>query len=67
MVTSIFIRQQVESGNDVGASAVSVVLLVLSLLLLGAISLIQRWASRRDRTVDVESTIMPFAGGGGGQ
>jgi sulfate/thiosulfate transport system permease protein len=44
MVSSIFIRQQIESGNDVGASAVSVVLLVASLLLLAIVSLIQRWA-----------------------
>ena len=49
-VTSVFIRNQVESGNDVGASAVSVVLLVASLLLLGAVSLIQRWAVRHDRS-----------------
>ena len=35
MVSSVFIRQQIESGNDIGASAVSVVLLVASLLLLG--------------------------------
>ena len=49
-VTSVFIRNQVESGNDVGASAVSVVLLVASLLLLGCVSLIQRWAIRHDRS-----------------
>jgi sulfate transport system permease protein len=49
-VTSVFIRNQVESGNDVGASAVSVVLLVASLLLLGVVSLIQRWAIRHDRS-----------------
>ena len=49
MVSSVFIRQQIESGNDVGASAVSVVLLVASLLLLACVSLIQRWASRHDR------------------
>ena len=35
-VSSVFIRSQIESGNDVGASAVSVVLLGASLLLLGA-------------------------------
>jgi sulfate transport system permease protein len=50
MVASIFIRQQIESGNDTGASAVSVVLLVASLLLLGLISLIQRWAGRHERS-----------------
>jgi sulfate transport system permease protein len=65
MVASIFIRQQIESGNTTGAAAVSVVLLLASLLLLGVVSLIQRWAGRHDRTVEIESTIMPHAGGGG--
>ena len=45
-VTSVFIRNQVESDNLVGASAVSMVLLVASLLLLGCVSLIQRWSAR---------------------
>ncbi len=48
MVSSIFIRQQIESGNEVGASAVSVVLLIASLLLLAIVSLIQRWGSRHE-------------------
>jgi sulfate/thiosulfate transport system permease protein len=48
-VASVFIRNQIESGNEVGASAVSVVLLLASLLLLGCVSLIQRWAIRHDR------------------
>ena len=33
-VSSVFIRNQIESGNEIGAAAVSVVLLVASLLLL---------------------------------
>jgi sulfate transport system permease protein len=66
MVSSIFIRQQIESGNEVGASAVSVVLLAASLVLLAIVSLIQRWGSRHERSVEVGSTIMPFSGGGGG-
>ncbi|HEU4739552.1 MAG TPA: sulfate ABC transporter permease subunit CysT [Solirubrobacterales bacterium] len=48
-VSSVFIRNQVESGNEVGAAAVSVVLLVASLLLLASVTLIQRWAIRHDR------------------
>jgi sulfate/thiosulfate transport system permease protein len=48
-VSSVFIRNQVESGNETGAAAVSVVLLVASLLLLACVSLIQRWAVRHDR------------------
>src|SRR3954453_20965879 len=49
MVSSIYIRQQIESGNDTGASAVSVVLLAASLVMLALVSLIQRWAVRHDR------------------
>jgi sulfate transport system permease protein len=65
-VTSVFIRNQVESGNDVGASAVSVVLLVASLLLLGVVSLIQRWAIRHDRSSsEFIPTIAKDVGGGG--
>jgi sulfate transport system permease protein len=55
MVASVFIRQQIESGNEVGASAVSVVLLVASLLLLASVTLIQRWASRHERSTEAEA------------
>jgi sulfate transport system permease protein len=66
-VTSVFIRNQVESGNDVGASAVSVVLLVASLLLLACVSLIQRWAIRHDRSSsEFIPTIAKDVGDGGG-
>src|SRR6478735_9254722 len=41
MVASVFIRQQIESGNDTGAAAVSVVLLLASLLCLTIVGLIQ--------------------------
>jgi sulfate transport system permease protein len=65
-VSSVFIRQQIESGNDTGAAAVSVVLLLAALLCLAFVSLIQRWGSRHERSqVEVGSTIMPFSGGGG--
>jgi sulfate/thiosulfate transport system permease protein len=63
MVASIFIRQQIESGNEVGASAVSVVLLLASLLLLGAVTLIQRWSSRHERGGS-GATTMPMSGFG---
>ena len=49
-VSSVFIRQQIESGNNTGAAAVSVVLLLASLLLLGLVTLIQRWGSRHERS-----------------
>jgi sulfate transport system permease protein len=48
LVASVFIRQQIESGNEVGAAAVSVVLLGASLALLGVIGLIQRWGNRHE-------------------
>ncbi|HET9185252.1 MAG TPA: ABC transporter permease subunit, partial [Solirubrobacterales bacterium] len=44
-VSSVFIRQQIESGNETGAAAVSVVLLVASLLCLATVGLIQRRSS----------------------
>ena len=46
-VSSVFIRGQIESGNVPGAAAVSVVLLAISLLLLFAVGLLQRWGVRR--------------------
>jgi sulfate/thiosulfate transport system permease protein len=46
LVASVFIRQQIESGNETGAAAVSVVLLAAALAMLAAISLIQRWSTR---------------------
>jgi sulfate/thiosulfate transport system permease protein len=66
MVSSVYIRQQIESGNDTGAAAVSVVLLLASLLCLVLVGLIQRWSGRHERpTPEPGSTIMPFAGSGG--
>ena len=66
-VSSVFIRNQIESGNEVGASAVSVVLLVASLLLLALVSLIQRWAIRHDRsTSEFIPTLAKDVSGGGG-
>ncbi len=66
-VSSVFIRNQIESGNEIGASAVSVVLLVASLLLLGVVSLIQRWAIRHDRSSsEFIPTLAKDVGGDGG-
>jgi sulfate/thiosulfate transport system permease protein len=48
-VASVFIRTQVENGNYAGASAVSVVLLVISLVMLACLTLVQRWGSKHDR------------------
>lgn len=63
MVSSIFIRQQIESGNEIGASAVSVVLLFASLLLLAVVTLVQRWGSRHERSSGGGLTVMPMSGG----
>jgi sulfate transport system permease protein len=46
-VASVFIFSQVESGNNPGASAMSVVLLGVSLVLLASVGLAQRWGTRR--------------------
>ncbi len=48
-VSSVFIRSQIEGGNLSGASAVSVVLLVVSLLLLTCVSFAERWGNRHER------------------
>jgi sulfate transport system permease protein len=46
-VSSVFIRSQIETGNTAGASAVSVVLLTLSVLMLVAVSLLARSGRNR--------------------
>jgi sulfate transport system permease protein len=48
-VASVFIFGQIESDRVVGAAAVSVVLLGVSLLVLLSISLVSRWGSKHDR------------------
>jgi sulfate transport system permease protein len=47
-VSSVFIRSQIESGNVAGASAVSVVLLAISLALLIGVSFFARSGRHRD-------------------
>ncbi|HET6507190.1 MAG TPA: sulfate ABC transporter permease subunit CysT [Baekduia sp.] len=47
-VSSVFIFKQIESDNPVGAAAVSVVLLLVSLLMLVALRVIESWGSRHD-------------------
>jgi sulfate transport system permease protein len=48
-LASVYIFGQIESDNPIGAAAVSVVLLVLSLLVLLLISGVARWGARHDR------------------
>src|SRR3954451_16921514 len=61
-VSSGFIRQQIEFGNDTGAAAVSVVLLLAALVCLAFVSLIQRWGSRHERSQGAGLTNMPMSG-----
>jgi sulfate/thiosulfate transport system permease protein len=66
-VASIFIGQQIETGNEVGASAVSIVLLGMALICLLIITLIQRWGSRHERAQGAGAgglTNMPMSGFG---
>ena len=48
-VASVFVYKQIESDNPGGAAAVSVVLLLLSLLVLIAIRYLGAWGSRHER------------------
>jgi sulfate transport system permease protein len=48
-VTSIFIGRQIETGNEAGAAALSIVLLAMALVCLFVITLIQRWGSRHEK------------------
>src|SRR6202000_2905213 len=45
-VASILIGQQIEQGNESGAAAISIVLLLMALVCLLLITLIQRWGTR---------------------
>jgi sulfate transport system permease protein len=48
-VASMFIFKQIESDNPVGAAAISVVLMLLSLVVLFGIRALGRWGARHDR------------------
>jgi sulfate transport system permease protein len=55
-VSSVFIRSQIETGNESGAAAVSVVLLALSVAMLIAVSVIAR-SGRHDKKGLLRNTI----------
>jgi sulfate/thiosulfate transport system permease protein len=61
-VSSVYIKQLIENGNDTGAAAVSVVLLAASLACLVVVSLIQRWSARHERSSGGGLTSMPVSG-----
>jgi sulfate transport system permease protein len=61
-VSSVFIRSQIESGNNTGAAAVSVVLLGAALAMLAVITFVQRWGSRHERSSGDGLTVMPMSG-----
>jgi sulfate transport system permease protein len=48
-VASMFIFKQIESDNPIGAAAISVVLLLISLIILIGIRGLGRWGARHDR------------------
>jgi sulfate transport system permease protein len=48
-VASVFVFKQIESDNPTGAAAVSVVLLVISLIVLAGIRALERWGMRHAR------------------
>src|SRR6201747_1419706 len=61
-VASIFIGQQIETGNETGAAAVSIVLLVAAVVMLAVITFVQRWGSRHERSSGGGLTVMPMSG-----
>ena len=64
-VSSIMIGQQIETGNETGAAAISIVLLAMALVCLLIITLIQRWGSRHERAQGAGAgglTVMPMSG-----
>jgi sulfate transport system permease protein len=64
-VSSVFIATQIENGQNTGAAAVSVVLLLAAMVMLGLITLIQRWSSRHERSPGAGAgglTAMPMSG-----
>src|ERR1700744_4051623 len=66
-VASILIGQQIEQGNESGAAAISIVLLIMALVCLLLITLIQRWGTRHERAQGAGAgglMTMPLADGG---
>jgi sulfate/thiosulfate transport system permease protein len=47
-VSSVYVSKQIESDNPIGAAAVSVVLLAVSLVVLFGIRYLERWGGRHD-------------------
>jgi len=48
-VASLYVFQRINSGDETGAAALAVLLLVISLVILLAIGGVRRWATRHDR------------------
>ena len=48
-VTSVYVFQHLNAGDTTGASALAVLLLVISLGVLLGIGTVRRWATRHDR------------------
>src|SRR6201996_377893 len=65
-VASILIGQQIEQGNETGAAAISIVLLLMALVCLLLITLIQRWGTRHERAQGAGAGGFTVSGSGGG-
>lgn len=65
-VASLFIGQQIETGNETGAAAVAIVLLVMALVCLLLITLALRWGTRHERAqgAGAGGLNMPMSGVG---
>jgi sulfate transport system permease protein len=64
-VSSVFIASQIENGQNTGAAAVSVVLLLAAVVMLGLITLLQRWSNKHERSQGGDAgglTVMPMSG-----
>lgn len=66
-VSSVFIRGQIENGNESGAAAVSVVLLAVSMLMLLIVSLAERWSNKSNRNAGMFSRVVSRIRGGAGE
>ena len=60
-VSSVFVSKQIESNNPIGAAAVSVVLLAVSLLALGLAYATLRLMTRGERRTGSESALGQLA------
>src|SRR5262249_49070683 len=59
---SVYTKKLIETGNESGAAAVSIVLLAASVAVLFLVGLIERWGTRHERSTGAGLTTMPMSG-----